>query len=93
MEFPTAIATDNRAHPHYTLVSIQTPDRIGLLYELLAALREAEVSIALSRISTENGAAIDTFYVVDGLTRGKITDHTRMADLQKRLQEAALGRA
>ncbi|MFL6529584.1 MAG: [protein-PII] uridylyltransferase [Chthoniobacterales bacterium] len=91
VEFPTAVATDNRAHPDYTLISIQTPDRVGLLYELVSALREERVSIALSRISTEKGAANDTFYVVDAITRGKITDEARIGPLQKRLQEAALG--
>ncbi|MDQ6623450.1 MAG: hypothetical protein M3Y86_08195, partial [Verrucomicrobiota bacterium] len=90
MEFPTTIATDNRAHPDYTLISIQTPDRIGLLYDLVSALREERISIALSRISTEKGAAVDTFYVVDALTRGKITDAARLDPLQKRLQQAAL---
>ncbi len=91
LEFPTTIACDNRAHPNYTLVQIQTPDRLGLLYDLLTALGDEGVSIALSRISTEKGAAVDTFYVVDGSTRTKITDNTRIALLQKRLQKAALG--
>ncbi len=90
VEFPTAIATDNGAHPDYTLISVQTADRIGLLYDLVSALREESVSIALSRISTEKGAAIDTFYVVDALTRAKITDPARISALQKRLQEAAV---
>jgi len=90
VDFPTTIATDNGAHPDYTLISIQTPDRIGLLYDLVSALREERVSIALSRISTEKGAAIDTFYVVDAATRGKITDKSRIAPLQRRLQDAAL---
>jgi hypothetical protein len=34
--------------------------RLGLLYELLSAFGEGRISIALS-ISTEKGAAIDTF--------------------------------
>ncbi|MDQ6860546.1 MAG: [protein-PII] uridylyltransferase [Verrucomicrobiota bacterium] len=90
VEFSTLITTDNRAHPDYTLISIQTPDRVGLLYDLVNALREERVSITLSRISTEKGAAIDTFYVVDAVTHGKITDEARIGPLQKRLQEAAL---
>jgi [protein-PII] uridylyltransferase len=93
VEFPTVIATENGAHPDYTLISIQAPDRVGLLYDLVSALREERVSIALSRISTEKGAAIDTFYVVDAQTRTKITDEKRIAPLQKRLQEAALATA
>src|SRR4029077_15281223 len=32
LEFPIRIAMDNKAHPNYTLIQIQTPDRLGLLY-------------------------------------------------------------
>src|SRR5438477_2757234 len=74
LEFPTRIAMDNKAHPNYTLIQIQTPDRLGLLYDLLSCLDREGVSIALSRISTQDGAAIDTFYVVDRFNRSKITD-------------------
>jgi len=90
IEFPTRIAMDNRAHPTYTLIQIQTPDRLGLLYDLLACLDREGVSIALSRISTQNGAAIDTFYVADCSTRSKITDSQRIATLQRHLQRAAV---
>jgi len=93
MDFPTRITVENKTHPAYTLVQIQTPDRLGLLYELLSAFGEERVSIALSRISTEKGAAIDTFYVADRATRGKITDSSRIAALLQRLQEAAIGKA
>jgi [protein-PII] uridylyltransferase len=92
LDFPTRISVENKAHPTYTLIQIQTPDRLGLLYELLSAFGEERVSIALSRISTEKGAAIDTFYVADRATRGKITDPSRIAALQQHLQRAALGR-
>ncbi len=91
LEFPTFIAVDNKAHPTYTLIQIQTPDRIGLLYDLLSCLGREGLAIALSRVSTQNGAAMDTFYVTDSTTRSKITDSTRMAALQKRLQIAILG--
>ena len=93
IEFPTLIALDNKTHPNYTLVQIQTPDRLGLLYELLSALGREGVSIALSRVSTEKGAAVDTFYVVDATTRGKITDAARLETLQNRLRAAAVARA
>ena len=87
------IIVENKSHPTYTLVQIATPDRLGLLYELLSAFGQEGVSIALSRISTEKGVATDTFYVVDAATRGKITDVDRIAALQQKLQQAALGTA
>jgi [protein-PII] uridylyltransferase len=92
LDFPTRVTVENKTHPAYTLVQIQTPDRLGLLYELLTAFGKENVSIALSRISTEKGAAIDTFYVADRATRGKITDSVRIAGLLQRLQQAAIGK-
>jgi [protein-PII] uridylyltransferase len=93
VEFPTYIAVDNKAHPVYTLIQLQTPDRLGLLYDVLSSFGPEGVAIALSRISTQNGAAIDTFYVTDSATGNKITDSHRIAGLQKRLQSIALREA
>ena len=90
LDFPTRVTVENKTHPAYTLVQIQTPDRLGLLYDLLTAFGRENVSIALSRISTEKGAAIDTFYVADRTTHGKITDSARIAGLLQKLQDAAV---
>ena len=90
MEFPTSIALDNKAHPTCTLLQIETPDRLGLLYDLLATLGQEGLNIVLSRISTQSGAAIDTFYVTDAVTRGKITDAHRLESLPQRLQSVIL---
>jgi [protein-PII] uridylyltransferase len=88
VDFPTLIAIDNKTHPTYTLIQIQTQDRVGLLYDLLTCLDQEGVSIALSRISTQNGAATDTFYVTDSANRTKITESQRIAGLQKKLHSA-----
>ncbi len=88
LDFPTRIVIDNDAHPVYTLVDIQTPDRLGLLYKMLHAIAEAGVQIALSRISTEKGAAIDAFYVTDPEGK-KLRSATAIARLQKALQAAS----
>jgi len=88
LDFPTRIVIDNDAHPIYTLVDIQTPDRLGLLYKLLCAFAETGVQIALSRISTEKGAAIDAFYVTDPDGR-KVRTAAVLASLQKALQVAS----
>ena len=91
LEFPAGIAIDNKAHPNYTLVQIEAPDRVGLLYDLLTALGHEGTNIFLSRISTQKGAAIDTFYIADNATRAKITDQNRIAALQRRLRTAVIG--
>ena len=88
LDFPTRISIDNDIHPVYTVVDIQTPDRLGLLYRLLTAFAETGVAIALSRIATEKGAAIDAFYVTDFEGR-KLRNAVIIARLQKALQVAA----
>jgi [protein-PII] uridylyltransferase len=91
IEFPTHIAIDNKTHPMYTLIEIQAPDRLGLLYDILASLDRESVSIALSRINTQDGAAMDTLYVVDRSTHTKVTDSHRITAIQQHLQRTILG--
>ena len=93
IDFPTTISIENKSHPASTLIQVETPDRLGLLYDLVACLGRQNVYITLSRISTDKGAAIDTFYVTDAVTRGKITDTKRIDLLQRQLHEAAVPRA
>jgi [protein-PII] uridylyltransferase len=87
-EIPTKIVVDNTSHPTFTLVDIQTPDRLGLLYDLLRALGETDVNIELSRITTEMDVAMDTFYITDG--DGKITEESAIKRIQRLLQRAAV---
>ena len=90
IEFPTRIAIDNKTHPTYTLIEIQAPDRIGLLYDVLSCLDRENILIPLSRINTQAGAAIDTLYVVDGSAHAKITDSHRIRTIQQHLKSAIL---
>src|SRR6184192_389371 len=93
IEFPTRIAIDNKTHPTYTLIEIQAPDRIGLLYDVLSCVDRENILIPLSRINTQTGAAIDTLYVVDGSNHSKITDSHRVRIIQQHLKDAILGGA
>lgn len=90
IEFPTRIAIDNKTHPNYTLIEIQAPDRLGLLYDVLSCLDRENILIALSRINTQAGAAIDTLYVVDGANHAKIADSNRIRTIQQHLKTAIL---
>ena len=88
LEMPTRIVIDNNVHPTYTLVEIQTPDRLGLLHHLLRGFASAGINIALSRITTGKGAAIDSFYVSNAEGR-KVKGTAAIYDLQKTLQQAS----
>ncbi len=89
IDFPTKIAVMNDLSPVLTVVEVRTPDRLGLLHDLLAGFHKADINIELSRISTEKGAAIDTFYVTDR-EGGKIENDKAIRELQQHLRDAAL---
>lgn len=86
-DLPTKITVEDTAHPSYTLIDIQTPDRLGLLYDLLRALGEAGVNIELSRITTEKDVAMDSFYITT--SKGlKVTEPQLFKRIQRLLQRA-----
>ena len=90
LELPTKLVVSNEIHSGYTVIDLQTADRLGLLYDVLICLSRAKVNIASSRIATEKGAAFDSFYVTD-LEGRKITDEATLRRLQTSLLAAATG--
>jgi [protein-PII] uridylyltransferase len=88
-DIPTRILIDNRGHPSFTIVDIQTPDRIGLLYDLFGVLTDRGLSLELARITTEREVALDTFYVYRASDGGKLSSENEVRHLQRALQEAA----
>jgi len=62
---PTRIDFDNDTSANRTILEIETEDHVGLLYVISQALTELNLDISLAKISTEKGAAIDTFYVCE----------------------------
>lgn len=81
--FPQKIIINNDVSTEFTVVEIQTTDRMGLLYDLLHVFSTLGVNLSLAKIATEKGAAIDTFYVLNHLDE-KIVD----PDLLDRLQNS-----
>jgi len=84
-KIPTKIHFDNEASETRTLIEIETEDRLGLLYAISQAFSELSVDISDSRILTERGAAIDSFYVreFDG---GKVESPARRVLIETRLR-------
>jgi [protein-PII] uridylyltransferase len=63
---PTRISIDQSASRNHTLLDIQTADYPGLLYRIAGAIADAGLNLVTARITTEKGAALDTFYLCDG---------------------------
>jgi len=64
-EFPTSLRWDLESEPGRTLLHLEAPDRVGLLHALTRAIAEEGMHISGARITTEKGAALDTFILVD----------------------------
>ncbi len=88
--FPTRTVITNEATTRQTLLEVQTPDRLGLLYDLLRALGKMGVNVVLARIATDMGAAIDSFYLTDSENE-RITDGATIQKIQAAIQLAAPG--
>jgi [protein-PII] uridylyltransferase len=86
-QIPTRIYFDNEASETRTLLEIETEDRIGLLYAMSQKLSELTLDVAAAKISTEKGAAIDSFYVreMDG---SKVISPERHHSIERRLRQA-----
>lgn len=89
-DIPTRIAIDSEGHPSFTITDIETPDRIGLLYDLLDATTRLGLSIELARITTEKEVAMDTFYLCHAHDRTKLSGDD-ITTLQHTLHAAATG--
>ncbi|MEO0682112.1 MAG: [protein-PII] uridylyltransferase [Pseudomonadota bacterium] len=84
---PTRIAFDNASSDLYTVVEVDTHDRVGLLYDLTRALAACNVSIYSAIIATYGEQAVDVFYVKD-LFGLKITTESKMRAIESKLRAA-----
>lgn len=84
---PTVIRFDNDGSDVLTVIDVETEDHVGLLHIISQGLAELQLNIALAKISTEKGAAIDSFYVSeeDG---GKVLDPERQRQIERKLRGA-----
>lgn len=89
-DFPTRLTIDNESLKDYTLIEIETPDRLALLHDIVHNLTAEGAQIMFARIETEKGAAIDTFYLV-GPDGGKITDEGLLDRIKHRILDATDG--
>ncbi len=87
LDFPTRVAIINPPTSDYTLVEVQTPDRLGLLYDLLDGFATLGARVSSSRIATQNGAAIDSFYLTDPASGGRITDRELLRRVENSIRQ------
>jgi [protein-PII] uridylyltransferase len=81
------IRFDNHTSAHNTLILIETPDRLGLLYDILQAIADGGLDIRQARIDTENNLARDTIHVTDA-TGQKLLEQSQLDAVRARLESA-----
>ena len=86
-QVPTSISFDNEGSEIYTIIEVDTRDRLGLLYDLARTLAAANVNISSAVIATYGEQVVDTFYVKDmfGL---KLHSKAKRDSLEQKLREA-----
>tara|TARA_B100000900_G_C20527160_1_gene694686 strand:- start:52 stop:1374 length:1323 start_codon:yes stop_codon:yes gene_type:complete len=84
---PTTISFDNSGSNVYTIIEVDTRDRMGLIYDLCRTLTNNNILIYSAKIVTYGEQAVDTFYVKDifGL---KINNQIKQNKISKSLREA-----
>lgn len=90
-EVPTTITFDNESSDLYTVIEVDTRDRVGLLYDLTRALTASNVNIVSAIITTYGEQVVDSFYVKD-LFGLKMRAASKQRTIEKRLR-AAIRRA
>ncbi len=84
---PTTITFDNDGSDIYTIIEIDTRDRIGLIHDLANTLYKNNISIFTAIIATYGEQAVDTFYVKD-LFGLKLYAKTKQEKIARQLRES-----
>ncbi|WP_298307116.1 [protein-PII] uridylyltransferase [uncultured Erythrobacter sp.] len=79
---------DNKASNHFTVIEVTARDRPALLNRLAHALYRCNLIVQSAHVTAYGASAADTFYVTD-LTRSKVTQPERLAEIEAVLLEAA----
>ena len=59
----SSVIVDNVASEAYSIVEVNTSDRLGLLYSITQALRGVGLNIHLAKVDTIGPEVVDAFYV------------------------------
>lgn len=85
----TEITFDNETSGRCTVIDVEAEDRVGLLYTLSQTMSELGLDISIAKISTEKGAAMDSFYVTE-LNGEKILSPHHQHTIEGQLRTALL---
>jgi [protein-PII] uridylyltransferase len=83
-----SVRVDQEASDAFTVVEVEGPDRLGLLFDLAHAFAAHGVDVHTATVATYGARVVDVFYVSDA-SGGKVTDPRRLRSLVRALEDAA----
>jgi [protein-PII] uridylyltransferase len=84
---PLRIQCDNDSSETRSVIDLETEDRLGLLYAISQVFTDLNLDLSLAKISTEKGAAIDTFYVCNNMGE-KIYSPEHLLEIERGIRKA-----
>ena len=88
IEIPQRVIVSNDKSSEHTVLEMQAQDRIGLLYDIFTALGNLNAEVVHARISTQAGAAIDRFELIDSESETKILGKKRLEKIERAVSRA-----
>ncbi len=80
-DMAVTVRVDNEASDFSTVIEVGAADRIGLLYDVTAALADLRLDVHVAKVATFTDRVIDAFYVRDA-SGGKITEASHVAEIE-----------
>lgn len=90
VDIAVRVSVDNEASDFFTVIEVDAPDRIGLLFDVTSALAEQGLDVHVAKVATYGEHVVDAFYVRDDLGR-RLEDPARIAELDHALRERLQG--
>jgi [protein-PII] uridylyltransferase len=87
---PPRVLVDNHTSDVATVLEVEAPDGIGVLYRITQALLECDLDIVSAKVQTLGSDAIDAFYVRDP-SGAKILDEAYLAEIRRAVLHALAG--
>lgn len=85
-----AVFIDNQVSAEATVIEVNARDRLGLVYDILGGMREAQLQVISAQLATYGNKAVDVFYVKNQYGH-KIVHEAKLVDVQRALLAVLAG--
>ncbi len=86
VSLPCEVHFDNKVSASHTVVDIEAPDRVGLLYDIASTFSNLQMNLFVAKVTTDVRHARDAFYVTDA-SNEKILDPLRLQEIKEKLED------